>query len=360
MRLRAAVCRAFGAPLSIEEVDLADPGPGEIRVRLAACAICHSDLSYIAGAWSGELPAVFGHEAAGVVEAVGPGVAAPAPGAHVVVALIRSCGGCHYCARGDQILCESVFPLDRQSPLRSRSGEPIAHGLRTGAFAEQVVVHASQAVEIGPDLPLDRACLLACGVITGVGAVTNTARMPAGSDAVIVGAGGVGLNSVQGAALAGARRIIAIDIAPAKLAAARRFGATDTVLAGPEAAAEVKALTDGRGADFAFVTVGAKSAIEGAFALIRKGGAVVIVGMPASGVATSFDPGMLAAWSQRVLGSKMGSARLGLDVPALVDLYRQGRLKLDELISARYPLEAINAAIADVQAGGALRNVIVF
>ena len=358
MKIRAAVCRAFGAPLSIEEVTLADPGPGEVRVRLAACAICHSDLSYIDGAWGGSLPAVFGHEAAGVVEEIGAGVVGIAPGAHVVVALIRSCGGCFYCARGDQILCETVFPLDQRSPIRGGAGESIGHGLRTGGFAEAVVVHRSQVVEIPPQVPLDRACLLACGVITGVGAVTNTARVPAGSAVVVVGAGGVGLNAVQGAALAGARRIIAIDVAEAKLQAARRFGATDLLAAGADTAARVQALTEGRGADYVFVAAGAKGAIEGAFGLIRKGGTVVIVGMPASGVETAFDPGSFAGWSQRVLGAKMGSARLAIDIPALVDLYRQGRLKLDELVSGRYPLARINEALDDARAGGALRNVI--
>lgn len=361
MRTRAAVCRAFGQPLSIEEVALADPGPGEIRFKVAACAICHSDIHYIEGAWGGELPAVYGHEAAGVVEAVGSGVEALAPGDHVVVTLIRACGHCHYCAQGSSVLCEAVFPLDRKGPITAPDGAPITHGLRTGGFAERAVVHASQAVAIPRDVQLDTASLLACGVITGFGAVTNTARVPAGANVVVVGAGGVGLNSVQAAALCGARSVIAVDLADSKLEAARQFGATHTVNAGSnDVSAAIRAATEERGADYAFVTVGAKSAMEQAFGWIAKGGTVVVVGMPASGVTTAFDPGTFAAWGQRVLGSKMGSARVGIDIPYLVELYRQGRLKLDELISGRYPLERINEAIAAVVRGDALRNVIVF
>jgi len=361
VKTKAAVCREFSKPLIIEDLEIAEPGPGEIRVRLAACAICHSDILYMEGAWGGPLPAVFGHEAAGIVESVGPGVAGPRPGDHVVVALIRSCGHCHYCAQGDQVLCETSFPLDGRSPLATRDGESIAQGLRTGAFAEHVVVDASQVVVIPRDVPLASAALLACGVITGLGAVTNTAKVPPGASVVVIGAGGVGLNSVQGAALSGARLIIAVDIVDDKLAAARRFGATHTVNGRVEdATAAVMALTQGRGADYVFVTVGVKSAFEQAFGYITKAGSVVIVGMPATGVMTEFDPGTLAAWNQRVLGSKMGSARLAIDVPMLVDLYRQGRLKLDELISERYALADINAAIASAKAGHVLRNVIMF
>jgi S-(hydroxymethyl)glutathione dehydrogenase / alcohol dehydrogenase len=360
MRIRAAVCRAFGQPLSIEEVELAEPGPGEIRFSVAACAICRSDIHYIEGSWGGELPAVYGHEAAGIVEAIGPGVETLAPGDRVVVTLIRSCGQCHYCALGSPFLCETVFPLDRKGPLTAADGASIAHGLRTGAFAERAVVHASQAVLIPRDIPLDSASLLACGVITGFGAVTNTARVPAGANVVVVGVGGVGLNSVQAAALCGARSVIAVDHSQAKLQAARQFGATHTVMCGSnDVAAAIRAATAGRGADYVFVAVGAKSVIERAFDWIAKGGAVVVVGMPASGVTAAFDPGTFASWGQRMLGSKMGSARIAIDIPYLVELYRQRRLKLDELISGRYSLEQINEAIASVIRGEALRNVIV-
>jgi S-(hydroxymethyl)glutathione dehydrogenase/alcohol dehydrogenase len=233
--------------------------------------------------------------------------------------------------------------------------------MRTGAFAEKVTVHASQVAVIPEDIAFDSASLLACGVITGLGAVFNTAQVPAGSDVVVVGTGGVGLNSVQGAALCGARSVIALDLSDSKLAAARRFGATHALNPSREDVTDaIRQLTRGRGADFVFVTVGAKRAIEQAFPALARGGAVVIVGMPPDGTEIGFDPVVLAARSQKVLGSKMGSARVGIDVPYLVDLYRQGRLKLDELITGRYPLEEINAAIAGVTKGEALRNVIVF
>lgn len=359
--MKAAVCRGFGQPLSIEDVELAAPRAGEVKVKLAACAICHSDIHYIEGAWGGALPAVYGHEAAGVVAEVGPGVEDVSIGDHVVVTLIRSCGECRYCAREMPVACETEFPLDRHTPLRGADGAPLVHGLRTGGFAESVVVHASQLVAVPPDLPLDCAALLACGVITGFGAVTNTAAVPAGSDVVVIGTGGVGLNSVQGAAHVGARRVIAVDLSDDKLAAARRFGATATVNpARQDLTATVRAITEGRGADYVFVTVGAKPAFDQAYGLLGPTGAAVLVGMPASGVLSEFDPGLLAGASQRILGSKMGSARIGEDIPRLIALYRAGRLKLDEMISGRYPLAEINEAIASVRRGEALRNVIVY
>lgn len=359
--MRAAVCRSFAEPLTIEEVSLDPPGPGEIEVTLAACAICHSDITYMRGGWGGPLPAVYGHEAAGVVEAVGPGVVSVRQGNHVVVTLIRSCGACHYCIQGKPVLCETSFRLDAEDPLHGPNGETIHQSMRTGAFAEKVTVHASQVAVIPEDIAFDSASLLACGVITGLGAVFNTAQVPAGSDVVVVGTGGVGLNSVQGAALCGARSVIALDLSDSKLAAARRFGATHALNPSREDVTDaIRQLTRGRGADFVFVTVGAKRAIEQAFPALARGGAVVIVGMPPDGTEIGFDPVVLAARSQKVLGSKMGSARVGIDVPYLVDLYRQGRLKLDELITGRYPLEEINAAIAGVTKGEALRNVIVF
>ncbi len=360
--MKAAVCRAFGKDLRIEEVDLAPPGPGEVRVKVAACAICHSDILMADGAWGGQLPAVYGHEAAGIVEQVGAGVAHLKPGDHAVVTLIRSCGQCPSCARGAQVRCEAVFPLDQQSPLTAHAtGESLGHGLRTGAFAEYVVVEGSQAVAIPREIRLDCASLLACGVITGAGAVLNTAGVRAGDSVVVIGTGGVGLNAVQGAAMAGASPIVALDLSPAKRAAALKFGATHALdPAAADVAAQLRALNGGRAADWAFVTVGAKAAMDQATGLIGRGGAVVVVGMPASGVMAAYDPGWLAADEQRILGSKMGSARIRIDIPHLVAAYQQGRLKLDELITGRYPLERINEAIAAVRRGEALRNVIVF
>ncbi len=357
----AAVCRAFGAPLVVEEVALAAPGPGEVEVRLGACAICHSDIHFMDGAWGGALPAVFGHEAAGVVAAVGPGVTGLVPGDHVVVTLIRACGGCFHCARGELVACEAEFALDARSPLADAGGAALHQGMRTGAFAERVVVERSQVVRVDTDIPLDVASLLACGVITGVGAVINTAAVPPGASVVVIGAGGVGLNTVQGARIVGAERIIALDPVAEKRDAALAFGATDALdPLSADPGPGVRALTGGRGADFVFVSVGAKTAIEQGLALLRKGGSLVIVGMPASGVTIDLDPTTLAAYGQRVLGSKMGSARIAVDIPYLVGLYRQGRLELDALVSGRYPLAAINDAIASSRSGRALRNVIVF
>jgi Zn-dependent alcohol dehydrogenase len=238
--------------------------------------------------------------------------------------------------------------------------------MATAAFAERVVVDRSQVVAIDPAIDMAAAALLGCGVITGVGAVTNTAQVAAGASVVVIGAGGVGLNTIQGARIVGAAPVIALDPVPAKRAAARAFGATDVLdpqngdaLTGDPAKA-VRALTGGRGADFVFVTVGSKAAIEQGMTLLRRGGSMVIVGMPASGVTVDLDPSGLAAAGQRVLGSKMGSSRIATDIPWLVGLYRDGRLKLDELVSGRYPLASINEAIADLRRGTALRNVIVF
>jgi S-(hydroxymethyl)glutathione dehydrogenase/alcohol dehydrogenase len=361
MKTRAAVCRAFGAPLAIETIELSPPGPGEVLIKTAACAICHSDIFYMDGAWGGELPAVYGHEAAGVVEAVGPGVTRLKAGEYVVATLIRNCGFCPACTEGAPVFCEEVFPLDKATPLRDGEGKPVVHGLRTGAFAEHILVDASQAVAIPKDMKLDSAALIACGVLTGMGAVVNTANVRAGSSVVVIGCGGVGLNSVQGARLAGCDPIIAIDVEAKKLAVAREFGATHTINArGENVEGRVKELTGRRKADWVFVTVGAKGAAEQGVSLMKRNGGTVLVGMPPSGVAATVDPGWLAADGQKILGSKMGSARPLIDVPKIVALYREGRLKLDELITGRYPLERINDAVASSRSGAALRNVIVF
>ena len=361
MKTRAAVCREFNQPLVIEDIELAEPSDGEVRVKLSACAICHSDILFMQGAWGGVLPAVYGHEAAGVVEKAGAGVTNVKEGDHVVVTLIRSCGTCHYCAQGSQVICETRTTLDEKSPITGADGSAITHGLRTGGFAEHAVVDASQVVAIPKDVPMTSASLLACGVITGLGAVKNAAQIPAGSNVVVIGTGGVGLNSVQGAALSGARTIIAVDLADDKLEAARQFGATHGVNpANGDAAEEIRKLTDGRGADYAFVTVGAKVAFESAFTYIARAGTVVVVGMPPSGTMVEFDPDALASFNRRVIGTKMGSTNIAVDIPVLVDLYKQDRLKLDELVTGEYKLEEINEAVASVLRGDALRNVIVF
>jgi S-(hydroxymethyl)glutathione dehydrogenase/alcohol dehydrogenase len=341
--MRAAVCREFGRPLTLEDLELAPPGPGEVRVRVDACGICHSDVAYAEGAWGGPLPAVYGHEAAGVVLETGPDVDGLEPGRAVVVGLVRSCGRCELCARGLPALCEASFALDDRSPLGA--GE-IAQGMRVGAFAEEVVVHESQAVPVPDGVPLDRACLLACAVATGWGAVTRDAQVEPGASVIVIGVGGVGLNIVQAAALAGAEPIVAVDLAPAKLEAALEFGATH--------------VGDPPGpADYVFVAAASGVAFARGLQLLRRGGTLVAVGMPPSGVVAAFDPADLAHNGQRIVGSKMGSTRPAEDIPALAELYHAGRLKLDELISGRYPLERVNDAIASARDGAALRNVLV-
>jgi len=359
--MKAAVCREFGKPLVIEEVSLAEPNAGEVKVRLAACAICHSDILFADGGWGGTLPAIYGHEASGVVETVGAGVHNVKPGDHVVATLVRSCGQCSCCAQGYHGSCLETYPLDDKSPLKAKDGAEITHGLRTGAFAEYVVVEASQVVSIPKDIDFDVASLLACGVITGFGAVTNSAKVRPGSSVVIIGTGGVGLNTVQGAALSGAATIIAIDVSEDKIKAAKTFGATHGIIATSDNVVQrVKQLTNGYGADYVFVTVGAKQAFDSAPALVSRGGSIILVGMPANGVMSQIDPGTIANDCISIIGSKMGASNIHVDIPHLVNMYKSGKLKLDELITQRYPLEDINEAIAAVKQGQALRNVIVF
>lgn len=359
--LKAAVCHRFDAPLSIEDIRLDPPEAGEVRVSLEACGICHSDIHFIDGAWGGELPAVFGHEGAGVVDAVGSGVTGVAPGDRVVVGLIRACGTCFHCQRDETYLCGGSFPLDHEHRLHTGDGTALMQGLRTGAFAEQVVVEQSQAIPIPADVPADSASLLACGVLTGWGAVARTARVSAGASVGVIGVGGVGINSVQTAAIAGAAPVIAIDLSDNKLNQAEAFGATHAINPGREnAPSQARALTGGHGLDYVFVTVGNSRAVRQGLDLLRRGGTLVLVGMPASGDELALQPGDIAGDGQRILGSKMGCANVATDVPELVELYRAGRLKLDELVTARYPLDGINDAIAAVKGGEVLRNVVVF
>ncbi len=359
--MKAAVCRTFGAPLQVEEISLDAPTKSEVRVKLKACAICHSDIMYVDGHWGGDLPAVFGHEASGIVESTGPDVKNVSVGDHVVVTLIRSCGKCHTCEHVNHALCEAEFSLSGRSPLADRNGNALTHGLGTAGFAEEVLVDASQVCKIPDDIPFDAASLLACGVLTGFGAVTKTARVPAGSSVVVIGCGGVGLNAIQGAVHSDAACIVAVDVVPGKLEAAMQFGATHGINAkDDDVVDQLRAITSQRGADYVFVTAGSKQAIDVSVSMLAKGGTAVIVGMPAIGVEGIYDPGTLAAWSQKIIGSKMGTARIAVDIPALVQLYQDGELKLDELISGRFPLDKINEAIAASRSGDALRNVIVF
>lgn len=357
--MQAAVCYAYDQPLSVEVVSLDPPQQGEVRVRIAAVAVCHSDVHRIRGDWRGRLPIVVGHEAAGVVEEIGPGVTTVQVGDRVAVSMLRSCGRCVQCLSGSPHLCEGKFAIGPTSRLHNQRGEALLHGLNTAAFAEATVVDQSQVVRVPDSLPLDRAALLGCGVITGVGAVIHTAQVPPGAHVVVIGAGGVGLNAVQGAALAGAAQIIALDILDAKLTAARDFGATSAInTATDDPVARVRALTGGRGADYVLVTVGNAAAITQGLGLLCAGGTLVIVGLPRRDTLVQVNAYDLASKGQRILGSFMGSGRLITDVPWLAERYLDGRLKLDELITARYPLSAINAAIEAMERGAALRNMI--
>ncbi len=351
---RAAVCRRFGEPFSLEDVSLSDPREGEVRVRLEACAICHSDVAYADGAWGGRVPTVLGHEACGLVAETGPGVALRT-GQRVVVSLIRHCGACGRCRAGEPALCTAAFGLDERSPIALAGGGRIEQGLRCGAFADEVVVHASQAVPVPRHLPAASLSVLGCAVLTGVGAAERAGAVRPGDTVVVIGTGGVGLNAIQGAVIAGAERVIAIDVADEKLAAARLFGATAAVnarTADPAAAVEA--------ADVVIATAGSARAVEQGLALLRRGGTLVVVGMPASGEEARFDPTQLAHDGMRIVGTKMGSARPADDIPRLVALYEDGRLKLDELVTATYPLDRINEAADAMRRGEAIRNVIVF
>ena len=358
--MRAAVCRNFSEPLVIEEVYLRPPQAGEVEVEISACAICHSDIHYIEGAWGGPLPAVYGHEAVGRIRTKGDGVERFATGETVLVTLLRSCGSCGNCHSGRPSRCE-VESDTLAGPLSLPGGAPLSQGLGTGAFAERVVVHQSQIVGIPDTIPVSSACLLSCGVITGVGSAVNTARIKPGSNVCVIGVGGVGLNAVQGARICGASRIIAVDLSDEKLAGASEFGATHTVSARSEKPhRQIKKLTGGRGVDYAIVAVGAIPAYELGLRTLARGGDLVMVGMPSAESNLSFLPLNVAYLSQRFLGSYMGDTTLERDIPYLLDHYRQGRLKLDELVTKEYPFSAINEAISDTVSGNARRNVVVF
>ena len=357
--IKAAVCHTFGEPLIIETIHLDTPKEGEIEVKLGAVAVCHSDISYVDGAWGGTLPAVYGHEAAGEITAIGPSVYGLSVGDRVVVTLIRACGHCTNCGSGKPTICE--LAVDRTTgPLRMTDGSLLEHGMNCGAFAEKVVVDQSQVVTISNDIAYDVASLLACGVLTGIGAVVNAAKVRPGEDVVVIGAGGVGLNTIQGAHIAGARRIVAVDMSADKLDAAKEFGATDGVLATDGKPWKAAKTMIGRGADSVFVTVGAISAYDTAPRYLAYGGQIVAVGMPKSGDRAVYEPVMMSAVGQGLIGTKMGDVVIKRDIPWIVDLYQQGRLKLDELISGRYKLEDINKAFADTRSGAARRNVILF
>ena len=358
IEVRAAVSRRFAAPLSLEKVSLRAPGIREIRVRIDAVAICQSDLAFIDNHWGADLPAIWGHEAAGTVLDTGPH-ARVSPDTRVVVTLIRSCGQCAACRCGLVVGCRAK-PTGSPA-LHDMQGSVITQGMDTAAFADTVLVHDSQVVPIPDAVASDVASLLACGAITGFGAVVNTAALPAGTASVVIGTGGVGLHAVQGARVQRSDPIIAIDTDDERLAVARRVGATHTVNPAHENPVEAVAeATNGDMADTVFVTTGAQAALESAHALVAAAGTLVLVGMPANGVTLPLDAGTLASLNQRVLGSKMGTSIPGRDIPRLFELYSRGDLFLDELVTRRYPFDQVNDAIDDSRRGTGIRNVVVF
>lgn len=358
--IKAAVCHEFGKPLVIEDIAIRAPEEGEIEVDIHAVAICQSDISFAEGGFGGPLPAVYGHEACGEVTKVGAGVHGLSKGDTVVVTLIRACGHCHSCNSAHPVTCETPYDGVEEGPLETTDGTGVYQGLQTGAFAERVVVHHSQAVKIPQSLPKDSAALLACGVITGVGSAVNVAHVRAGQTVVVIGAGGVGLNAIQGARLAGAARIIAVDMTEEKLAMAKEFGATHGVLATEEKPwSTARKLGGGRGADAVLVTVGLAPVYNQAVRYLAPGGNVVMVGLPHYTEKATYSPLAMGNAQQGILGSMMGDTVIARDIPWMIELYEQGRLKLDELISNRFTLDQINEAIENTKSGSAKRNVII-
>jgi Zn-dependent alcohol dehydrogenase len=359
--MKAAVCNEFTKPLVIEDIKIDSPGQGEVKVRYGASSICHSDINLISGEFMRDLPVIAGHESAGFVEEIGEGVTTVKPGDSVLVSSVISCGRCPACLRGLPHLCELRHKLDIKGHLRNRQGQPVFTNSMIAGFAEESIVVESLLTKIPSDFPLDRASLLACGVITGFGAVVNRAKVQPLSSVVVIGTGGVGLNAIQGAAVSGAYPIIAIDALDNKLEAARVFGATHTINARQEDAVQaVKDLTEGWGANYVITTVGTNEAIRQAVTMLGKRGMAVIIGIPPAGGTFSFSPFEFLDDEKVLTACYMGSTNMKTDISRLIALYQAGRLKLDELITGRYPLERINEAIEAVEKGQALRNVIVY
>jgi S-(hydroxymethyl)glutathione dehydrogenase/alcohol dehydrogenase len=366
---RAAVLTGLDQPLTVrDDVVVEPPRTGEIRIRVAACGVCRSDLSMQDGTLPIPMPAVLGHEASAVVEEVGEGVDHLAPGDHVVVSWVPQCGTCFFCRRGQPQLCQAADVvllagglLDGTPRLRL-DGAPLFQMSGAGTFSDETVIPACAAVKIPDDLPLDVAALLGCAVLTGVGAALNTATVRTGDTVAVVGCGGVGLNIIQGARIAGAERIVAVDVSPAKLATAVAFGATDTVDAtATDPANAVRDLTAQRGADVAFEALGQGRTIEQTVDMTRRGGQAVLVGIPRLDVMLTL-PAMLGVVLQErtIKGCWYGSSDIRRDVPRLVGLYRDGRLRLEELVSRRIDLSEVNEALEALKAGEGSRSVIVY
>lgn len=365
--MKAAILEGPASGLVVEHIDLQEAQAGEVLVRLAASGVCHSDLHVIHGAQSTPLPVVLGHEGAGVVEAVGSGVTRVKVGDHVVLSWTPYCGQCPYCLSGHPNLCEVVYAtmsngtlFDGTSRL-SRDGKPIYHYSFISSFAEYCVVPEAGCVVIAENIPLDKAALVGCAVMTGVGAAINTARVHPGSSVAVIGAGGVGLNAIQGARLAGASTIIAVDVNLAKLERARIFGATHVVDAtGEDAVSVVRELTGNLGADYTFEAVGRSATMRQCWEMARPGGTVVMIGIASEGSELALPANRVVREERRLMGSFYGSARPHIDMPMILNLYMAGKLMLDELVTHRFSLAEINEAIHVLESGEAVRPVLLF
>ncbi|MDH4610439.1 Zn-dependent alcohol dehydrogenase [Pseudomonas sp. BN102] len=359
--MKAAVFHKPGFPLTIEEIGISKPGPREVLVRTVAVGMCHSDLHIVDGMLPYPGPLVLGHEAAGVVEAVGSDVRTVKPGDHVVTCLSVYCGHCPHCLTGHMALCESPETQRGrdEAPRLTYVQKPMMQFVNLSSYAEQMLVHEHALVAIRKDMPLDRAALIGCAVTTGAGAVINTAKVRPGETVAVIGCGGIGLSAINGAALAGAGRIIAIDMVPAKLELARQFGATDVIDAREgDVVQQVLEMTRG-GVQYSFECIGLKQTAEQAFAMLARGGSATLVGVIKPGVKLELDPYAMLG-ERRIQGSRMGSNRFPVDIPVLVDFYLQGRLKLDQMISQRIRLEQINEGFDQLRRGELARSVIVF
>ena len=374
MKITAAVLNSVGQPrpyaesnpLAIEELDLDPPAEGEVLVRVKAAGLCHSDLSVINGNRPRPTPMVLGHEAAGEVVEVGTGVRDLKPGDHVVMVFVPSCGHCPPCGEGRPALCEPAATSNTAGTLLGggrrlqRHGHDVNHHLGVSAFADHAILSRRSLVKVDSSLPFAEAALFGCAVLTGVGAVINTARVQAGSTVAVVGLGGVGLNSLLGATLAGARQIIAVDVHDVKLGLARRLGATDTVNAAePDAVGQVKELTGG-GVDFAFEMAGSVRALDLAYRLTRRGGATVTAGLPPPGEVWPVPAADLVAEERMVKGSYVGSSIPVRDVPRYIELYQRGKLPVDKLMGDKLQLSEINPAFDRLASGMTSRQVVVF
>lgn len=362
MKVKAAVFREIHRPVSIEDVDLADPGPDEVLVKTVACGVCHSDLHAVHGTIASPLPSVLGHEPAGVVLAVGDSVRNVAPGDHVIACTSMFCGSCAQCVQGRPHLCSdrgACRRADDETPRISRHGELIHQYADLAGFAEAMLLHERAVVKIDADIPLDRAALIGCAVTTGVGAALNSAKVTPGSTVVVFGAGGVGISVIQGARIAGARQIIAVDLQDQRLKSALHFGATDTINSSTgDTVKTIKKMTKG-GADFAFDVVGLPKLLEQAFYCLAPRGTAVLVGAIAPGAMISLNAGHFFV-EKRIIGCMMGSNRFTIDAPHYLELYRQGRLDLDAMVTRQAPLEGVSEAFRAMEAGEVTRTVLTF